>query len=238
MTWVAAAIGGSALLGFIGASGQADASRSAANQQYQATQDAQRQQREMFDIQNAQQAPYREAGYGALTNIKDMLPYFTHQVTQADLENMPGFRFGLDQGVGATKQQLNVGGGGSNIMQGATKFATDYTGTKMADYNAQRTGIYNTLASIAGIGQTGQTQSNQLGSQFAANSANLGIGGASALGAGQIGAANAYAGAGQNIGNSGFLYSMLRPQGQLPSGIGQPSPMGDFGGPTPGIAVA
>jgi len=37
MTWVAAAVGGSALLGYLGSEKQAGAATSAANQQYQAT---------------------------------------------------------------------------------------------------------------------------------------------------------------------------------------------------------
>ena len=61
MAW---AIGGSALLGFLGAQEQAGAAESASNLQYQATTEAAKQQREMFDILNAQQAPYRAAGGG------------------------------------------------------------------------------------------------------------------------------------------------------------------------------
>jgi hypothetical protein len=40
----------------------------------------------------------------------------------------------------------------------------------------------------------------------------LGIGGASALGAGQVGAANAYAGGLSNIGNNFMLSQLLTPQ--------------------------
>ena len=101
MSWVAVAIGGSALLGLYGANKQAGAAQSASQLQYQATQDAANQQRQMFDILNAQQAPYRQAGTEALTNIKEMLPYFTKQVTAEDLRSMPGFTFGLEQGAGA-----------------------------------------------------------------------------------------------------------------------------------------
>ena len=56
MTWVAVAIGGGALLGYMGSQQQAGAATSAAGQQYAATQDAARQQREMFDILNKQLA--------------------------------------------------------------------------------------------------------------------------------------------------------------------------------------
>jgi len=79
-----------------------------------------------------------------------------------------------------------------------------------ANQNIQ-SNIFNRLASIAGIGQTAQGQTQGLGQSTAANIANLGIGGASALGAGQIGAANAMAGGLQGIGNAGLLYALMRP---------------------------
>lgn len=205
------ALAGSALLGYAGANKQASAAKDASQLQYQSTQDAARQQREMFDILNAQQAPYRQAGTEALTSIKDMLPYFTKQVTAEDLRSMPGFEFGLEQGVGANRQAMNVGGGGSNIDRGATKFATDYaTNVGLPMYLKQREGIYNTLAGIAGIGQTGQTQTNQIGQNTAANIGQLTTGGATALGAGQVGAANAMSNAYGNIGNNLMLSQLLK----------------------------
>jgi hypothetical protein len=139
-----------------------------------------------------------------------MLPYFTREVTAEDLRRMPGFEFGLNQGTGAAGQMMNVGGGGSNVNMARTKFATDYaTNVGLPQYLAQRTGIFNTLASIAGIGQKGQEQSGNI----ASNIGQLGVGGASALGAGQIGAANAMAGGYGQIGNAATLASLLNPQG-------------------------
>tara|TARA_R110000868_G_scaffold76103_1_gene219164 strand:- start:1074 stop:1775 length:702 start_codon:yes stop_codon:yes gene_type:complete len=214
MTWVAVAIGGSALLGYMGSQRQAGAATSAAQQQYQATQDAAAQQRAMFDIVNAQQAPYREAGYGALSQINTMLPQLNKMPTAADLRAMPGFEFGLNQGVGAAGQIMNVGGGGSNVDLARRKFAIDYaTNVGLPQYMTQQTNIYNRLASLAGIGQTAQGQTSNLAQTTAGNIGQLGIGGASALGAGQIGAANAYAGGLQGIGNAATLAGLIRPSG-------------------------
>jgi hypothetical protein len=230
MTWVAVAIGGSALLGYVGAKKQAGAAESASQMQYQATQDAAKQQREMFDILNAQQAPYRQAGYGALNQINTMLPQFTKEFTSADLiKNLdPSYQFMLQQGLGATGQAMNVGGGGSNVDLARQRFAQEYakTGAQQAftNYQNQQSNIYNRLASLAGIGQTAQSQTNTLGSNTANALSQLGIGGASALGAGQVGAANAMAGAYGGIGNALTLSSLLTPQGG--------------GGITPGGATA
>jgi len=206
MTWVAAAIGGSALLGFIGSSNQASAAQQGAQMQA----DAAARAATLQEKQYADLAPYRESGQLGLTKIQEMLPYFTKEVTAQDLRNMPGFEFGLNQGTGAAGQAMNVGGGGSNVNMARTKFATDYaTNVGLPQYLQQRTGIYNTLASIAGIGQKGQEQSGNI----AGNIGQLGIGGASALGAGQIGAANAMAGGYGQIGNAATLASLLNPQG-------------------------
>jgi len=224
MAWIASAIQwlgpsgtaavGSGLLGLLGSSKQASAQQNAAQMQAQATQNAAAQQMQMFNTLNQQQAPYRQAGYDALTKIQDMLPYLTKQVTAQDLQNMPGFTFGLNQGVGAAGQSANVGGGGSNVDMARTKFATDYaTNVGLPQYLNQRTGIYNTLAGIAGLGQVSQGQTQTLGQNVATNLGQLGIGGASALGAGQIGAANAYAGGLSNLGNAGFLASLMKGQG-------------------------
>jgi hypothetical protein len=211
MTWVAVAIGGSAVLGYMGARGQARAAESAAAGQAEATTYAADIQKQMFDIINAQQKPYREAGYGALTRIQDLLPSLTAPVSAQEIQNLPGYQFAMQQGTGAARQMFNVGGGGSNVDRAAQKFAIDYTlGTAMPQVIAQRQNIYNTLAGIAGIGQTGQSQVNQAAMTTGTNIGQAAIGGATALGAGQIGAANAYANAMSNIGNQGFMYALLK----------------------------
>jgi hypothetical protein len=218
MTWVAVAIGGSAVLGYMGASKQAKAATSAAAGQSDAAMYAAQQQREMFDLINEQQKPYREAGYGALTRIGEMLPGLTAPVSREEILGLPGYQFAMEQGIGATRQNMNVGSPGSNVDRASQKFAMDYTlGTAMPQVIAQRQNIYNTLAGIAGIGQTGQSQVNTAGTTAAGNIGQASIGAASAIGAGQVGAANAYAGAYGNIGNSAMMYSLLnRPPAVVP----------------------
>jgi hypothetical protein len=144
------------------------------------------------------------------------------------------------QGLGATRQALNVGGGGSNVERGGIKFAQDYASNayqnaldnymkqEQQKFNQQQTGlgnVYNRLAGIAGIGQTAVGQTSNLAQSTASNIGQLGIGGASAIGAGQIGAANAMAGGYQGIGNSLTLAGLLRPQTPAaPTGYGTPVP--------------
>jgi hypothetical protein len=189
---------------------QAGAAKDAAGMQAESTRYAADIQKQMFDIQNQQQAPYREAGYGALTRIGELLPGLTRPVSREEIMGLPGYQFAMEQGTGAARQMMNVGGGGSNVDRAAQKFAVDYTlGTAMPQVIAQRQNIYNTLAGIAGIGQTAQGQVSNLAQNVAGNIGQAAIGGATALGAGQIGAANAYAGAMGNIGNTAMMYSLL-----------------------------
>lgn len=196
--------------GLIGAGMQSSAAKSAAAQQAGATQYAADVQRQMFETINQQQAPYREAGYGALTRIGELLPGLTAPVSREEIMGLPGYQFGIEQGTGAARAAMNVGGGGSNVDRAAQKFAIDYTlGTAMPQVIAQRQNIYNTLAGIAGIGQTAQGQTSTMGQAAAGNIGQAAIGGATALGAGQIGAANAMAGGISNIGNTALMYSLL-----------------------------
>lgn len=204
------ALGIGAVTGLVGSSMQAGAAESAGAQQAAATRYAADLQKQMFDIQNAQYAPYREAGYGALTRVGELLPGLTKPVTEAEITSLPGFDFAIKQGVGAARQTANVGGGGSNVDRAAQKFAIDYTlGTAMPQVLAQRSSIYNTLAGIAGIGQTAQGQVSGMAQNVAGNIGQAAIGGASALGAGGIGAANAYASGIGNIGNTSMMYALM-----------------------------
>ena len=243
---IEAAIAASALATAYGASRQASAAKSAAQTQAGSAREAMQQQREMFDILNQQQAPYRElaAGEGgALSRIREMLPYFTKPVTAEDIQGMPGYQFGVQQGLGAVGQQMNVMGGGSNVDRARQKFAIDYAmGQALPAYLKQRESIYNTLAGIAGLGQTATRETGQVGMGTANALSQLGIGAGSALAAGQVGAANAMAGGMQSIGNLPFMYNLMRPAqapgSMAPVSTAIPSTPYDMGvdaafGPTP-----
>jgi hypothetical protein len=194
----------------------------AAALQYQTAQDTLELQREMYEKGLTLGQPYREAGYGALTRIGQLLPGLTAPVTREEIQNLPGYQFAMEQGVGSARQMANVGGGGSNIDRAAQKFAIDYTlGTAMPQVIAQRQNIYNTLAGIAGIGQTATTGAVGAGQQYGANIANisgttagaigqLGVAGANALASGNIASANLMSGALGNVGNTALMYSLLK----------------------------
>ena len=202
---------------------QADAAAYAADVQRELGRESLGFQREVYQKGLEISEPYRKAGYGALTRIGELLPGLTAPVSREEIMGLPGYQFAMEQGTGAARAAMNVGGGGSNVDRAAQKFAIDYTlGTAMPQVIAQRQNIYNTLAGIAGIGQTGGVAPGvQAGGTFGTNAGNVltsmagnigqaAIGGATALGAGQIGAANAMMGGISNLGNAGLMYALMR----------------------------
>jgi hypothetical protein len=211
---VAAAAAGNIIGGIIGAQGaQSAADTSAAASRYAA--DIQKQ---MFDITNEQQRPYREAGYTALSDITGMKPYLTHQFTPEDFAAGidPGYAFRLEQGQMANQRAANVGGGAlsGNTLAGLQAYtqgqAAQEYGNAFNRYQTQRGNIYNTLANIAGMGQTSVGQTTQAGVQSAANQGAAITAAGQAQAAGQIGSANALAGGVTGAGNAYMLSNLLR----------------------------
>ena len=221
----------------------ANAAQNAANIQAQAAQGQQQLQAAIFNQQNAQLAPGRAAGYSALNSIGALGSgpytqfdasgnpvgigygnnYLTHQFNNQDLNAQlaPNYAWQLNQGQRATNAANNATGGliGGNALQGlqnyTQNFAQNAYQNAFTNYQNQRTGIYNTLASIAGLGQTAQSQSNQLATNYGTNTANLATGAAAAQAAGLVGSANAYSGGLQNIGNTYLLSNLLNTQGSI-----------------------
>ncbi len=220
MTWVTASTimaGGSIVGGLLGAS----AANKAANTQAAAAREAIAQQQRMFDIQNEQQRPYREAGYSALSDIAGMKPYLTKQFGQEDFQAGidPSYNFRLAQGNLATTNLANQSGGliGGNALQGLTNYGQGAASQEFQNafnrFQTQRTGIYNTLAGIAGIGQTAQGQVSNLAQNTAGNIGQATIGAGNAMAGGQIGAANALSGGFQGAGSAYMLPTLLGSRG-------------------------
>lgn len=225
MSFVTAAIiGGGATLaaGYMGS----QAAKQAANQQADAARYAAQLQQQQFETTNEQQKPYREAGYSALSDIAGMKPYLQHQYTAEDFAQGidPGYQFRLQQGQEAANRMANLGGGlmGGNAMRGLQDYtqglASQEYGNAFNRYQTQRGNIYNTLASIAGLGQTSLGQTTQAGTQTAQmvgqNIANAGA----AQAGGTIGSANALGGGLTGAGQNYMLAQLLAPK--TPTGLG------------------
>ena len=216
MTWVAVAIGGSAVVsGVVGA----NAANKAAQSQRDAAQMSIDQQNRMFDIQNEQQRPYREAGYTALKDIQTQLPELNRRFTSADLNaNLaPNYDFMLKQGQGANMAASNATGGmvGGNALRGLESFTQDYAGTAyqnaFANYQNQNANIYNRLSNLAGIGQASQGQISNLAANTTNAISGLNVGAANATASGLVGQANAISGGISGLGNAAMYYGMMNP---------------------------
>lgn len=222
MTWVAAAVIGGAVIGGVV---QSNAASKAARAQENAAATAAQTQRDIFNQITGMQAPYRGAGYEALNTLRSMMPgqyttydaqgnpigtatgsgQLTHMFTAQDLNaNLaPNYEFMLQQGLGAARQSANVGGGGSNVLKSGITFAENYAKNAyqqaLENYTGQQQNIYNRLSGIANMGQTAAGATGTAGTQFANAAGQLGIGAATAYGAGQVGQANAISNMFSNI---------------------------------------
>jgi hypothetical protein len=225
MSWVATAIIGSSLIG-------ADAAGKAAGEQAGASRYAADVQKQMFDLTNEQQKPYREAGYTALSDISGMKPYLTKQFTPEDFAAGidPGYAFRLSQGREGTNRMANMSGGliSGNALKGQEDYSQGLASTEYGNafnrFQTQRSNIYNTLASIAGLGGTSLGQTTAAGTTAAGNiGSNIANAGAASAG-GTIGAANALSGGLQTFGNQQYLSNLLAPRTQTPTNYGNQLP--------------
>lgn len=149
--WVA----GAAVVGAVGGGLIAkNAAKGAANAQQRATDTAVGEQQREFDLNQANEQPYLDAGKTALGQYQTDI---NKPTTAADvMGGDPGYQFGLDQGQTALDRKIAAMGG---RVSGAALKATDRyaTGYATTGYNAayQRSqDRLNRLAALAGLGQT------------------------------------------------------------------------------------
>lgn len=245
MNWVSPSLIGDIMAGASIISGLmgSDAASSAADTQTATAAQQMALQKQIFDIQNAQLAPQRATGYNALNQIGALgsgqyqqydaqgnpigtatgSGYLTHQFGNADLNAQlaPNYAFNLQQGQQATQNASNATGGlvGGNALKSLQDYTQNFAGNAyqqaFANYNTQRGNIYNTLASMAGIGQSAQNASNTLASNYGTNVSNLATGSAAAQAAGQIGSASALSGGITGAANAFALNRLLNQNGNI-----------------------
>lgn len=211
MTWVAVAIGGSAILGAVmsnnAANKAADAQRDAANS-------ANRLQWDMYSQNREDQAPWREAGGWAVGSLKDLLANGGFKdFSMADFQADPGYQFRLQQGQQALARSAAARGGalGGGSLRALTRYsqgvASDEYGRAFDRYNANQTNRYNRLASLAGLGQTSANMTGQYGmnaaNQMGANTMSLG----NAMGANALYQGQNWSNAINGLGSAWYTYA-------------------------------
>ena len=224
MSWVVVAIAGGTIIGgYLSSQGQQNAANTQANA-------AQAQQGNLLAAgqQASQQfTPYAGAGTTALSNLASNNAYFNKQFTNADLNaNLaPNYAFMLNQGQGATIENANVGGGGSNVNLANQQFTQNYAQNAyqnaFANFQAQRGNINTMNMNQAQLGLAGATGSANAQLGTATNVAGLGIGSANASAASQIAQGNIYGGAANTLGNIAYMgaqNNLSQTQNQLSAG--------------------
>ena len=224
MSWVGVAIAGGTIIGgYLSSQGQQNAANTQANA-------AQAQQGNLLAAgqQASQQfTPYAGAGTTALSNLASNNAYFNKQFNNADLNaNLaPNYAFMLNQGQGATIENANVGGGGSNVNLANQQFTQNYAANAyqnaFANFQAQRGNINTMNMNQAQLGLAGATGSANAQLGTATNVAGLGIGSANASAASQIAQGNIYGGAANTLGNIAYMgaqNNLSQTQNQLSAG--------------------
>lgn len=188
MAGVAAAIGGSAVLGAVMSSRAAGAQSAAADK-------ATALQGQSLAAQQANEAPYQAAGVNALAKAQD--PRFQQDFNQSMFKESPGYQFSLQQGQSALNAANaasgnNVSGAGlaalSNYNVGS---ANQEYQQAFNNYQTQQNNQFGRLSQIAGMGAGANAQSNAANQNYANQS-----------GANAIGAGNAQAASDLTIGSS------------------------------------
>ena len=215
MTWVAVGVAGATLVTGVIAS---NASRSAADKQSQAAQNANQLQWNMFQQQQENQRPWLEAGQGALgqlTNLTGPGGEFSTPLSMSSLQFDPGFAFRMQQG----QEALDRSGAarGMTLSGAQVRGLTDYgQGIGSQEYQnawnramSDRSTRFGQLASMAGLGQAANAQIGQMGMQTAGQMGNNITSAGAAQAAGQVGSANAWTNALNTGLNTWQQYNMM-----------------------------
>ena len=239
MAWMAAA--GSTLLSLFGANKQAGAAKDAANISAAATREQTQLQRDIFNQQQANQAPYLAAGTNALAQLtQGTAPggQFTRSFGMQDFQQDPGYAFRLGEGLKAMSHQAGARGGliSGQTMKGLEDYrqasASQEYGNAFNRYQTNRANMLQPLQSLAGVGQTANNALAQGGQSYANQAGQYGMTNAANQGNAALSAGNAYGSAYSGIGNA--LGRMNSSGGSSPFGSlfggGGSSQAGMYGG--------
>ena len=194
--------------------------------------------------------PYSDIGTTYGNALTSALPYLTSQesptfnMTEANLQQTPGYQFTLNQGLESTQNAAAARGLGVSgaALKGASTYATglaDNTyqnqfnnwNTQFQNNQEQQSNIANRLNAGASLGLNATTNQANALIGAASNVGNYLTQGASATAAGTIGAANAASNALQSAGSLPLNYQVLN--GMYGSGGGSSSGWGGGNGVDP-----
>jgi hypothetical protein len=183
--------------GTVGAIIGGDASRKATNTQADAAKSAEQMQREMYEQNREDYAPWREAGKNALAVLQERIA-----AGPGDFTKSPGYDFRLAEGKKAIERsaaaRTGVLGGGTE--KALARYSQDYASGEYQNFLNQYYQSLTPRQSLANIGMTATTGITNSGSNAANQIAQSQIESGNAQAAGTINQANAITG---NINASG-----------------------------------
>lgn len=186
----------------------ANASKQAAGIQAASADQATQLQREMFQQQQQNQAPWLQAGQTALNALVPMATNY-QKFGMDQFQQDPGYAFRLAEGQKALDRQAAARGG--LISGGALKAAQRY-GQEMGSqeyqnafnrYQTERNAMLNPLQSLAGVGQTAANTLTNAAGNYGTNVGNLMTSAGNARASGYVGGANALA---SGLGSAANIY--------------------------------
>lgn len=151
-------------------------------------------QKYMFDQQRADNQPWLEAGKGALGGLQ--ADEFKKDFTMSDFQQDPGYAFRMAEGQKALERSAAAKGGlnSGGTMKALARYGQDYASNEFNNaynrFNSDRDRRFNRLSSLAGIGQTANTQIGQAGMNYGNSVAGNEIGMGNAAGANYIAQGN------------------------------------------------
>ena len=218
----AVATGGLALIPGVGAGledvtgidfGQEGAADRALAGQQAAARDANSTQLYMFNQQRADAQPWRDAGAKALTGLQNS--DYQRDFSVSDFQQDPGYQFRMDEANKALERSSAARGGLTSgrfmkeLMRQNQGMASEEYNNAYNRFNADRDRRFNRLSSIAGVGQTANSQIAQAGQNYANAYSNNIQGAANANAAVEMGRASQLAGLvgqGAQLATAGMKY--------------------------------
>jgi len=200
MSWAAAAIVGSAVIGGVASSRAAGKAADAQKQGFDA---ATAEQRRQFDLIRADTAQQREVGGNALTRLGNL-----QSGDLSDFFTSPGFEFVRDEGTRDIENTFSARGSGGNALRALAEFNSGLASNEFNNF-------FNRDLALAGIGSQGINTSAQAGLNTAANVSNNLIGAGNARASGIQGQNAALQG---TLGNLLFANRFLRRPNNPPIG--------------------
>jgi hypothetical protein len=192
MTWVAAAIAGSAVIGAYG-------SRQASKAQERAAREGAAAEERMFNRQVELQQPMIDVRNNMLPELVEASRYTPFGMEQ--FQQDPGYGFRLKEGLRALESSAAARGGllSGNAMRGITRYGQGLASEEFTNafnrYQTERAARLNPLQSLVGLGQTSAntlgSAAGQYGQTMAQNAAQMG----NIRASGYVGQANALTGA-------------------------------------------